>query len=380
MGLNLSQSVQLEFWSKSFGADHKVTQAVNKLISAGWQITVAGLYTLQATGPTGWMQKLALSIGYSTLMKGVSNPAAQASRAQIATWVSSLCEEAFGQPLPEDGPVELKPQVLMVPPPKLPDDVMVYHLTLNSKGPNVINTIKALRELMGCSLKEAKMIVDGAPCVFAMNVTQKFIKKAEGLLNPAGVSWLSTQANNPDAIHGVKNLMPPALVGVIGIDDLDWNFDTNELKVLLHGGYVISISGEAVKDAIPVATAKPVPQPLTGAPVRLKDAQTLLQKVKGTDSGSVYYVIGLNPRVKVACRVRNKGHKTLSFRVETLQPTPMEMARIKGCGLQWHGDYGSIHMEAGDVPAGRVIGAFLMGLRVRLEQAVMFEEDIPVEA
>ena len=139
--------------------------------------------------------------------------------------------------------------------------------------------------------------------------------------------------------------------------------------------------------ALPKWTKNQAPLPVA-AVIQLRDATALLQKVKGTSLDSVYHTIALNDRVKVAARITSvatTSEKTVSFRIEMPNATKEEQLRVKqaliiGTGSSWKGNYGSLHITTGNLPLGRVVGAFLMGLGVQFSQQITWEGDLPVDA
>src|SRR5262249_2571331 len=61
-----------------------------------------------------------------------------------------------------------------------------FTVVLTEIGPNKINVIKAVRELTGLGLKEAKDVVDGAPSNVKENVTKDEAAAARAKLEEAG--------------------------------------------------------------------------------------------------------------------------------------------------------------------------------------------------
>jgi large subunit ribosomal protein L7/L12 len=61
-----------------------------------------------------------------------------------------------------------------------------FTVTLTEIGPNKINVIKAVRELTGLGLKEAKDLVDGSPAAVKENVTKDEANAAKTKLEEAG--------------------------------------------------------------------------------------------------------------------------------------------------------------------------------------------------
>jgi len=61
-----------------------------------------------------------------------------------------------------------------------------FTVVLQEIGPNKINVIKAVRELTGLGLKEAKDVVDGAPSNIKENVAKDEANAAKAKLEDAG--------------------------------------------------------------------------------------------------------------------------------------------------------------------------------------------------
>jgi large subunit ribosomal protein L7/L12 len=61
-----------------------------------------------------------------------------------------------------------------------------FTVTLTEIGPNKINVIKAVRELTGLGLKEAKDVVDSAPSAVKENVSKDEANAAKTKLEEAG--------------------------------------------------------------------------------------------------------------------------------------------------------------------------------------------------
>jgi large subunit ribosomal protein L7/L12 len=75
------------------------------------------------------------------------------------------------------GAGEAKPEV---------EEQTEFTVVLTEIGPNKINVIKAVRELTGLGLKEAKDVVDGAPSNVKENVTKDEAAAAKTKLEEAG--------------------------------------------------------------------------------------------------------------------------------------------------------------------------------------------------
>lgn len=109
------------------------------------------------------------------------------------------------------------------------------------------------------------------------------------------------------------------------------------------------------------------PSPSSALPA-LKDANGLLQPVKGTDEGSTYFVIALSDDVKVAARIKHKG--SFSMRVEGPGVKAIK-GILKQVGFTDNGTYCSVHMAAdSDLLVHKSIGAMLFGMGLKFDQSV----------
>jgi hypothetical protein len=97
-------------------------------------------------------------------------------------------------------------------------------------------------------------------------------------------------------------------------------------------------------------------------PIPLREATKIGQAVRGTDAGSVYHVIGLSDRLKIAAR---RKPQAVSLRVEGDFLTS-DISKLTGVGFQ-QGKmpggkvYFSMHVGTGDVPLPRIVGSILFG-------------------
>lgn len=115
--------------------------------------------------------------------------------------------------------------------------------------------------------------------------------------------------------------------------------------------------------------SKPVKAAPKSEPCALRDATVLGQKVKGTTPGSLYTVIALSPRVKVASKVSGAQ---LSLRVEWSDDAKKEeIDAIKSSGANWSTNYASLHVDAGsEAMIRRTVGAYLFGTGLSFEEYV----------
>lgn len=126
--------------------------------------------------------------------------------------------------------------------------------------------------------------------------------------------------------------------------------------------------------AVPAEMLQPLSQPPkpkakpTASIVKLQDAQAIGQKVLGTSSGSIYTVMALSERVKLAARINGQA---LSIRAEFNNATDAEKEALLKVGMKATGkDYYSVHMDAQSVPVGRIVGAFLMDCEITFNEQI----------
>ena len=109
------------------------------------------------------------------------------------------------------------------------------------------------------------------------------------------------------------------------------------------------------------------PLPLLGkaVPVPLSEANQMYQPVRGSSSGSRYFLVGANDDLRVACRYISKS---LSIRIEG-PGYAKHKDRIHACGVTGgKSDYASIHLNVDDhITAAKALGAVLLGIGITLE-------------
>jgi hypothetical protein len=101
-------------------------------------------------------------------------------------------------------------------------------------------------------------------------------------------------------------------------------------------------------------------------PVKLSEATLLGQPVFGTSDGSIYKVVAIGPRVKMAARL--KAMK-LSVRVEGNLNTK-ERAALTAMSFKDAGSHLSGHFELKEVPAERIIGCLFFNPDVELTSKI----------
>jgi ribosomal protein L7/L12 len=96
-----------------------------------------------------------------------------------------------------------------------------YDVVLTSAGGNKVSVIKAVRDLTGLGLTEAKKLVDDAPSVIKANVNRADAIAARQALQDSG----AVVALNPIGTGGTAGhiALPPGSTGIV--PDMGWNFD-----------------------------------------------------------------------------------------------------------------------------------------------------------
>lgn len=153
-------------------------------------------------------------------------------------------------------------------------------------------------------------------------------------------------------------------------------FIKNLVGAEIGGG---STPAQPTKESPPTTTQPPSVQPAQKASVapkvnpselqvcKLSQAVAVGQRVKGTGIGSIYRVVALNARVKVATNIKANN---LSVRVECLGATPEEISAVKAA-FDWKGDYGSLHLVCTpDCPPSKVVGAILFQMPIVWDEIV----------
>jgi hypothetical protein len=109
--------------------------------------------------------------------------------------------------------------------------------------------------------------------------------------------------------------------------------------------------------------------------IKLAEAASLKQRVKGTSDKSVYRVAALSDRVRVAVRFKSG---VVSIRVEgNLNAT--EKTKLKALGMTDGGGYLSMHLHAhGELPQ-KIAGAILFGSCIKFSEIVTDFDDFPLE-
>jgi hypothetical protein len=112
------------------------------------------------------------------------------------------------------------------------------------------------------------------------------------------------------------------------------------------------------------APAKPKPEPVNSI-INLKDAEALHQRVRGTSANSVYVVVAINDRLRVAAKIKGNG---LAVRVESPQEfSSSDISAFAGVGVVNHGHYMSGHFSCTNATPARVLGAILLGTGLKFD-------------
>lgn len=118
----------------------------------------------------------------------------------------------------------------------------------------------------------------------------------------------------------------------------------------------------------------PVTNPLSDKVITLATATHLGQKVKGTSSGSIYRVVALHPRVRVAARLSGIN---LSIRAEG-NFSDEDKALLVASGMTDHGSYASLHLDMQGMPSTKVLGAYLYGVGIPFSMLIKPGSEVPL--
>jgi hypothetical protein len=109
-------------------------------------------------------------------------------------------------------------------------------------------------------------------------------------------------------------------------------------------------------------------KPVAKGIIKLRDAEHVGQKVCGTNPESVYTVMALNKRVKIAVRLVGHG---VSIRAEFDQAHNDEKQSLIDLGMTQKGpDYYSLHCNTLEISPARVVGAFLFDCDIHFDEQI----------
>lgn len=190
-----------------------------------------------------------------------------------------------------------------------------------------------------------------------LGVTLKIGDTAIELLIPAGLS--KTHSFNTLVSNTVKNPQPEHIV-----------------QVNAFVSSYISLAQQSVVQSIPAEPKiKPVAAKVTQSDVdklpvvQLRDATALYQRVHGTSGGSIYRVVALNDKLKMAARIKGTA---VSLRIEGVLDSSSVKA-FEALGISKKSDeYMSGHFTCEKCTPQKLIGSILVG------SGVPFDSPIPV--
>lgn len=360
MAFKLSPDAQSVFFEKVFGFTHPVTQKVKELVSKG-VVFETSLYAIAAIAGLK-TTKVFLTKGSTSLLKGtVEQVHILHNKQLIQIWVEELHGKIV-KPLAET--THKTPEVTVLPEPvivKSEEEKVSLILTTMGDDPKMILTIKTIREVTGLGLIESKHMVDSL-------IAGKQV--AVSTLMPLSEAMLAL--TKLQSVPGNKGYLFDKLGKTL--DEKAQPFQVQSvLDVTSQPVPVAPVSVPLPKVVAAVEKPKPVP-----SVIALREAKAIGQKVKGTSAASVYHCVAFNERVRIAARIYHTG--SVSIRAEWNKDiTPVEMKKLEESGLGMKSGYASMHLDAGGVPVGRVIGAFVLGTGISWTDAVMNASDLVVE-
>lgn len=233
------------------------------------------------------------------------------------------------------------------------DAPKTYSVTLTAVGPMKINVIKIVRTETGCSLKDAKDLVDavevGKPQKVKSGLT---IEAATQLVAHfcKETAMAVVNADNPiaDLITELKSAVQTSAKPALEVKAGEFS---NEK-------YQHVVAAMAQHQPISETSLK------TATTVPLVDAVGLYRPVRGTDHSSRYFLIAVfEGGMKMACRLSSsKMSLRVEGPVETLASKKVQAA-LSGLGFKPSNPHWSAHMAPGSIEtAQRFVGCALMSI------------------
>lgn len=175
----------------------------------------------------------------------------------------------------------------------------------------------------------------------------KMITTTEKAVLEAGLKTWLTSIQGPEA--PVKAVETSLLAGLKKLNQsevqvkMEVKFDQDEVLQVGTPTMAVTQTSEGVSNpAVKISTS----------PIPLASAQAIYQPVRGTSEKSIYWTVGIGPRIKMA--IRHKPN-TLSVRVEgSINDT--ERQALVDLGFGDNGTYLSCHFNLGAVPVERILG------------------------
>lgn len=152
----------------------------------------------------------------------------------------------------------------------------------------------------------------------------------------------------------------------------DWMSAPPSMKEKMAAGKVKQVK-KVVKPTAKTEDASTPAAPSDGKVVKLKDARSLAQKVKGTSPGSEYRVAAVG-----VVNLAVKGMSPMSIRAEFQHDKVEEVViNLTAMGFVDHGEYLSMHLHtSGTASPMRVLGSVLLGAQVKFDQIATTLEQI----
>lgn len=155
----------------------------------------------------------------------------------------------------------------------------------------------------------------------------------------------------PVGVNVTKQANPSKVVKSKPFSYPEWDSDD------ITGG-LSSVEKKLVKSAVKSEYIKAIAELNGLAPVTLKNAKYLYQKVQGTSAGSIYRVIAIASSFLMAARIHEN---TVSIRLEPTEVLDKKIeSKFKSLGLQSKGNYMSGHFTCTKCTPKRLIGAILV--------------------
>ena len=372
---------EIAFFAKVFGPAHATTQVAQALVDKGLKFEV-GLYILKALSH-GAVYQVTLTKGSTSLMKGVLPPElVSQNKTLITEWLDTLALIFLKTPATE---AQKESHSHFDPPGWTSEPPPTLKWTFTGFSGNKLLAIKAIQTLMGWSLTTAKTFVesvqsgkDGGPLVVGPNHAAAVLSALlDAKVGAMGLSQLGNETVNLSQAGARVAQIVTGQTSAVSESVKGLSKATVKATASVQGLAEGLEHGPAIYQSKPKQSPQPQPKK-TSQVISLRDAEAIGQPVHGTSSGSVYYTVATGPRVRLAARVHKGG--SVSIRAEWKpEPTADEKKKLQDIGLQMKSNYASMHLNAAEVPVGRVIGAFVVGVGLEWDAIVKSSAELVVE-
>lgn len=254
--------------------------------------------------------------------------------------------------------IDLKLEELMVKldcEPDLISEATLHGLTATYQSNGILVKNHSIEQMAPIKLGVLQQVIQGKlPGGATKNIARTLLEKAvKKVLVESPKLTLSEPGDS--VLYGVSIVSKAAKTHPIPKTDLESVFSVSPAQetaistALDKAKIVLKKASEGGLSAVPLITAKDLYQP-----------------VKGSGTGSVYHVIALHPKVKIAVRISEEN--SVSIRAECHDAGTYGPA-LMAAGLSSSNSHYSIHLAAEDAEmARRAIGAVVYGVGCKFDQ------------